>query len=199
MQKSIEDDFISERKSKSYESYNERFLMKTQFRPETDKLYNFKKPYDKRMWEKKLEEPFPDIVLERYNTKALAMLGHQKWLKIIQNNPEDKRIKDCRNSCEVFLLLPKDRYLLLKEPKITKKGIYYYRIKAEKPDVWLRTIINRKVEITESIIDMKKATIVEGFPKNIPEDSEKKPVDIIMTEDTGNYIIDTSLSPYTKI
>ena len=45
---------------------------------------------------------------------------------------------------------------------------------------------------------MKKATIVGEFPKNIPEDLEKKPVDIIMTEDNGNYIIDTCLCPHTK-
>src|SRR3989344_2948375 len=123
MQKPLRNNFIKEWTDKSGEYNSKRFFVKTYFRPKYDDTYDIMKGYDERVWETKLEKEFPKIILERYSAEEQAVRGHQRWMRIIKNNPEDKRIKDCRNSMEVFLLPPDSRDLILKEPKITKKGM----------------------------------------------------------------------------
>jgi|SRR3989344_1002115 len=200
MQKPLRNNFIKEWTDKSGEYNSKRFFVKTYFRPKYDDTYDIMKGYDERVWETKLEKEFPKIILERYSAEEQAVRGHQRWMRIIKNNPEDKRIKDCRNSMEVFLLPPDSRDLILKEPKITKKGIYVYRKKPDETEFWIRTSINKKVKIIESIVDMKKAMELALEPsKTIGDGLEKESVDITVIEDEGTQIVDTILNPHTQI
>ena len=205
LNRSLKDSFVKKWINKSGESCSEGFLLKTYFRlTSKDDSWIVTKRYDDREWETNLLQPFPETILERYKTEKQAVFGHQKWLRIINTGPKDKRIKDCRSGMEHFFLPPESADILLISPKVTKKGTYIYR-KKKQPEIWLRTIIKTKNEITENIVNMDKVLPYienkerEEFFRGLANGFEKEAVDISFKENIATHIIHTYLNPYSKM